>query len=188
MKKKLFLSIALGIVLIAILMKYYTNYVYNSAIKDYEKKYVNDFNNLNLEKSKNKFKSIPNYKERLIDKFDNSLYDSILRVSSYNNALVFSLIISNKWNNSEASFNVFTTLAQLDKRNSSTNLPDIDFLDKETKEMALHYLQKASDSDNPNAKYILGKYYIEGKFLKRNVTLGNTLLREAKDLSGGILE
>ncbi|MBP1221728.1 hypothetical protein [Flavobacterium sp. 1355] len=59
---------------------------------------------------------------------------------------------------------------------------------KRAERWALHYLEKASDKEHPNAKYILGKYYLEGKYLAKNATLGNSLLQEAKKLSGGILE
>lgn len=169
-------------------MKYYTDYVYTSAIKDYEKKNIYEYNNLHLEASKKEFNSIPNFKERLIDSLDKDFYDSILKVDTYKNGLIYSIVVSNKWDYSEASFNVFMTLAELDKKNSSTNLPEIDFLDEKTRKMALQYLEKASNKGNPNAKYILGKYYLEGKYLNKNTTLGNSLLQEAKNLSGGILE
>ncbi len=188
MKRKLFIRIALSLIILVIALKYYTDYVTNSAVRDYEKKYVVEFNDMHLTEAQNKDDLNPKFKERLIDKFDKNFYDSIVKVGTYNNVLIYSIVVSNKWNYSEASLNVFMTLTGLDKKNSSTSLPEIDFLDEESRKMALHYLQKASDKEHPNAKYILGKYYLEGKYLTKNTTLGNSLLQEAKKLSGGILE
>ncbi len=188
MKRKLFLSIALSLIVLVIALKYYTDYITNSAVRDYEKKYVAEFNDTHLTEAESEYDLNPKFKERLINKFDKELYDSIVKVGSYQNSLIYSIIVSNKWNYSEASLNVFMALARLDKKNSSTSLPEIDFLDEESRKMALHYLEKASDKEHPNAKYILGKYYLEGKYLTKNATLGNSLLQEAKKLSGGILE
>lgn len=188
MKRKLLLSIALGLIILVIALKYYTDYVSNSAVKDYEKKYVAEFNDTHLADIESKNNLTPKIKERLINKFDKELYDSIIKVGSYQNSLIYSIIVSNKWDYSEASLNVFMGLTGLNKENSSKDLPQIDFLDEETRQMALHYLEKASNKENPNAKYILGKYYLEGKYVPKNVTLGNSLLQEAKKLSGGILE
>lgn len=188
MKKKLFLSIALSLIILVIALKYYTDYVTNSAVRDYEKKYVAEFNDTHLAETQSDDDLNPKFKERLIDKFDKNFYDSIVKVDTHDNVLIYSIIVSNKWNYSEASLNVFMALAGLDKKNSSTSLPEIDFLDEESRKMALHYLEKASDKEHPNAKYILGKYYLEGKYVTKNVTLGNSLLQEAKKLSGGILE
>jgi len=187
MKKKMYLSIVLGLIILLVVLKYYTDYVCNSAVSDYKKKYVNEFNDTHLAEAQNEDLT-PKFKERLINKFDKNFYDSIVKVGTYNNALIYSIIVSNKWDYSEASLNVFMALAELDKKNSSTSLPEIDFLDEETRKIALHYLERASNKENPNAKYILGKYYLEGKYLHKNVTLGNSLLLEAKKLSGGILE
>lgn len=156
MKIKLFLNIALGLIILVIALKYYTDYVSNTTVRDYEKKYVAEFSDRQLTNTESSNDLIPKIKERLINKFDKELYDSIINVGSY--------------------------------QNSSTNLPEIDFLDKETRQMALHYLEKASNKEHPNAKYILGKYYLEGKYVPKNVTLSNSLLQEAKKLSGGILE
>ena len=188
MKRKLFLSIAIGLIILTVILKYYTDYITSSAVRDYEKKYVAEFNDTHLTETQNEDDLNPKFKERLIDKFVKNLYDSIVKVETYNNVLIYSIIVSNKWNYSEASLNVFMALAGLDKKNSSTSLPQIDFLDEESRKMAIHYLEKASDKEHPNAKYILGKYYLEGKYLPKNVTLGNSLLQEAKKISGGILE
>lgn len=188
MKRKLFLIIALSIIILVVALKYYTDYVSNSAVRDYEKKYVAEFNDTQLTNTESRNDLIPKIKERLINKFDKELYDSIVKVGSYQNSLIYSIIVSNKWDYSEASLNVFMGLTGLNEENSSTDLPEIDFLDEETRKMALHYLEKASDKEHPNAKYILGKYYLEGKYLPKNVALGNSLLQEAKKLSGGILE
>lgn len=188
MKIKLFLSIVLGLIILVITLKYYTDYVSNSAVRDYEKKYVAEFSDRQLINTESRNNLIPKIKERLINKFDKELYDSIIKVGSYQNSLIYSIIVANKWDYSEASLNAFMGLTGLNKENSSTYLPEIDFLDKETRQMALHYLEKASNKEHPNAKYILGKYYLEGKYVPKNFTLGNSLLQEAKKLSGGILE
>ena len=48
MKIKLFLSIALGLVILMVASKYYTDYVSNSAVRDYKKKYVAEFSDTHL--------------------------------------------------------------------------------------------------------------------------------------------
>jgi len=184
----MFLSAILCLIVLIIGIWLYTDYACKLAVKEYKKKYVVEFNDIQLAKAKNEGDFVLKFKEKLINRFDIDFYDSITKIDGYEKTLIYSIIVANKWDYSEASLNVFMTLARLDKKNSSSSLPEIDFLDEETRKMALNYLQKASDKEHPNAKYILGKYYLEGKYLPKNVTLGNSLLKEAKKLSGGILE
>jgi TPR repeat protein len=184
MKKKMFLSIVVCIIIIATLMKFYTDYIYNLAIEDYEKKYIYDFNDKHLEKAKKEDNSNAIINKKFIENLDKKFYDSIMKSEKSKNTFIYSIVISNKWKFSEASYNVFMTLAQLDDKNRSTSTPDLDFLDEDTKNLALKFLQKGSDERNPNAKYTLGKYYLEGKYFKKNVILGNSLLNEANKISG----
>lgn len=181
MKKKMFLSIIVCIIIIATLMKFYTDYIYNLAIEDYEKKYIYD---KHLEKAKKEDNSNAIINKKLIQNLDKNFYDSIMKSQKSKNTFIYSIVISNKWKFSEASYDVFMTLAQLDDKNRSTSTPDLDFLDEDTKNLALKFLQKASDERNSNAKYTLGKYYLEGKYFKKNVILGNSLLKEANEISG----
>ncbi|WP_165769809.1 hypothetical protein [Flavobacterium araucananum] len=178
------MSIILSLIVLATLMKFYTDYVYNSAIKDYEKKYIIEYNDKHLEESKKEDNSNAIINKKLINNLDKKFYDSIMKSGKSENTFIYSIVVSNKWNFSEASYNVFMTLAQLDDKNASTSIPDLDFLDDETKKLALKFLQKASDENDPNAKYTLGKYYLEGKYFKKNTVLGNSLLNEANNISG----
>uniref|UniRef100_UPI00192C9464 hypothetical protein n=1 Tax=Flavobacterium sp. UGB4466 TaxID=2730889 RepID=UPI00192C9464 len=82
MKRKLFLSIALSLIILIIALKYYTDYVTNLAVRDYEKKYVAEFNDTHLAEAESEDDLNPKFKERLIDKFDKNFYDSIVKVDT----------------------------------------------------------------------------------------------------------
>lgn len=118
--------------------------------------------------------------------FKESTYDSIeseyVHNYDYNELLFYSIIASNKLKNGNASYNVFYTIANLDTLNRFKDVPNLDFLDDDTKLLALKYLLKASNEGQKNAKLILGKYYLEGKYIKKDVENGEKLIHEGQIL------
>lgn len=188
MKKKVIL---IGLVLLTFifLLMLYSKWVFNSAIEECKSKYMEECSISHMKAYDNKKKDDPNYiKNILIDKFQSTSYDKFIMRETPRKGFVYLILASNKWNYGDASFDVFETLANLDSKNRFVEIPNLDFLDKETITMAIIYLKKASLNGPVNAKYILGKYYLEGKYVDKNEELGAKLLKEADKLSNGILK
>lgn len=188
MKKRILkiVGILFGIILFYFLLKFYTNQIRNFAIEECQAKFNTNINK-DYGKKESKDSEI-NLKSLLIDRFDKQSYDSILGIDSPKKAFLYSLIVANKWNDGNASFDVFRAIATLDSSNNFNEVPDLDFLDQETINIAIAYLKKASHNGPINAKYTLGKYYLEGKYIKKDKELGKKLLKEADELSNGILK
>lgn len=125
-----------------------------------------------------------------IDKFDKNQYDSIKKeyIHNYkqNDFLLYSLICANKWKSGEAAYDVFYTLSMLDETNRFSENINLDFLDLQTRKLAISHLIMAAKSGQANAKYTLGKYYLDGKYVQKNVLLGNNLIKEANKSSNGV--
>lgn len=156
--------------------------------------YINQFrkNTFKIQSSKEKYINNIDAKSMFIDKFRKDIYDSLSMDYIHNykqpEMLIYSLLVSNKWDYGQASYNVFEIISKLDSMNRFKDVPNLDFLNKETVNMAIIYLKKASINGPINAKYILGKYYLEGKYVEKNEVLGNKLLKEAEELSNGVLK
>lgn len=177
MKKRIIL-ICLGLFISLFLLKLYSKWVYASAEEKFRSNKIEEYDTNNLKKG-NKDDSI-NIKRILIDKFESTSFDKFIMRETPRKGFVYLILASNKWNYGDASFDVFETLAKLDSKNRFVEIPNLDFLDKETITMAIIYLKKASLNGPVNAKYILGKYYLEGKYVEKNVILGNNLIMQAK--------
>lgn len=113
------------------------------------------------------------YQELKISYLDKELYEF----------LPWALLVANKFNSDAAYFDVYLCLFQLS--NISRDEKDIknwslDALDDKTQKMAIEYLKKAAERDHEQAKEILGGYYLEGKYVEKNITLGNKLIEDAK--------
>jgi TPR repeat protein len=191
MKKKFFLtsSLLFIVVILFFCLKFYTKTIYNSAIEECESKYNSNYSRKFLEEQNGKNSKVkPTIKSILINRFDKQSYDSIVRTDSPEKSLIYSLIVSNRWNHTEASLEVFYSIANLNEDNKFVDFPDLDFLDSETRNLALKYLKKASDKKNPNALFILGNYYLKGKYLEKNEALGKKLMKEAEIVGTGVLK
>ena len=191
MKKKTYQVLILLLIIIVIFfsLKFYTKTVYKLAIEECESKYNSNYSRKLLEEQNGKISKVkPSIKSVLIDRFDKQSYDSIVRTDSPEKSFIYSLVVSNKWNHTEASLEVFYSIAHLNEDNKFVDFPDLDFLDSETRNLALKYLKKASDKKSANALFILGNYYLKGKYLEKNEVVGKKLMKEAEILSNGILK
>ena len=189
MRKKIVVTFGLlfGIVLFYYCLKFYTIETRNLAIEEYQSKLNSEYS-ANFFRERKKEKPKASMKSLLIENFNRHTYDSLIGTDSPQKAFIYSLIVANKWNNGNASFDAFRTIATLDSTNRFCEVPNLDFLDKETLNLAILYLKNASDNGPINVKYILGKYFLEGKYVKKNEILGSKLLKEADKLSNGVLK
>lgn len=94
----------------------------------------------------------------------------------------WALFMANKFDNSQAYFDVYYSLCELNclGENKKNNDLLLDNLDAKTQKMAIDYLIKAAEKDHNQAKEILGKYYLEGRYVEKNIALGNKLIKETK--------
>lgn len=131
-------------------------------------------------------------KHRMIDVYNKEYYDSIresyLNDNKQKDLLVYEILMSNKWKDCNSSYQVFRIFACLDKNNQKKQIPNLDFLDDESRFLSLVYLKKASDKKCSEAMFVLGTYYLEGKYIGKNEIIGNKLLKEADELSNGVLK
>lgn len=126
-----------------------------------------------------------NLRKAVIEDGDTSAYNelSIQYLSyGYGRFLPFALIMANKYNYPEAYFDIFASLSDLNRyyQNDNDNDWSLDSLDNNLREMAVTYLIKAANKGNEQAQEVLGNYYLEGKYVKKNIALGNRLIQEAK--------
>lgn len=189
MKKKSTQAVILVLIIIVLFfsLKFYTQAIYKLATKECEEKYNNSYSE-KFRKEDYKKTNKPSIKSLLLNNFSKQSYDSIVRTNSPEKSFIYSVLVSNKWNNAEASLDVFYSIAHLNEDNKFVDFPDLDFLDSETRNLALKYLKKASDKKNPNALFVLGNYYIQGKYLEKNEVLGKELIKEAENVGTGVLK
>ncbi len=120
-------------------------------------------------------------KNAIIQKGDISAYQTLwylyLDSSKPEEYLNYSLIMANKYDYTDAYFNVYRCLINL--------YPNKEMLDKLTVDIAIKYLQMAAAKKHQQALEILGDYYIKGKFVEKDVTLGRKLLNESTKESNG---
>jgi hypothetical protein len=185
---KKIIIIVISIVGFIIFLGFYTNEVSKYAVKEAKSKELEEFNELFLESRRQQaaLEKIP-LSSLLIDKFDRQTYDSLLDTDE-RRRLAYSIVVSNKWEYNYASFDVFRCIANLNEDNIHITIPNLDFLDKETRGLAMKYLKKASYEKQHEAMFILGKYYLEGKYVEKNEKLSKNLSDEAKKISNGIIK
>lgn len=94
----------------------------------------------------------------------------------------WALFMANKYNYPQAYFDVYYSLYDLNTlgKYKKDNNMSLDKLDKKTQKLAIEYLTKATEKGHNQAKEILGKYYLEGKYVNKNIPLGNKLIKESK--------
>ncbi len=127
------------------------------------------------------------YKEAIIDGNIQAYYQlsNYYMDSPYPGFLHTALMMANKHKNKAACMDVFDCLWRFGGNTKERNYDyenKLDDLDSVTKSMALKYLKLASDDGSIEAKELLSKYYIEGRYLKKNEELGKTLLKEVDSL------
>ncbi|MBP1677382.1 MAG: hypothetical protein H6Q20_1941 [Bacteroidetes bacterium] len=96
--------------------------------------------------------------------------------------LPWALLMANKYNDTGAYLDVYICLFEFSNLYDSTGLESwsLDNLDKKTQKMAIEYLIKAAEKGHNQAKEILGRYYLEGRYIEKNIALGNKLIKESK--------
>lgn len=94
--------------------------------------------------------------------------------------LPWALLMANKYNDTGAYLDVYICLFELSNLYDSAGLENwsLDNLDNKTQKMAIEYLNKAAEKGHHQAKEILGKYYLEGRYVEKNTALGNRLIKE----------
>jgi len=178
-KTKKIVWIILGVILFLFVLKLYTEEVYKYAQRECQSSEIKYLKNKKID-----FKSV------LIDIHDKENYNKIMNASinndDYNSLLLASILFANKWDSSDASYMAFVAIANLDSKNTFEDKPNLDFLDIETRNLAIHYLDKSAELGSSNAKFILGNYYLDGKYLKKDTLKGKKLIDEANQATNGL--
>jgi len=121
------------------------------------------------------------YKEEALIKGDTSAYYQLsldYMDSPYEGFLYTAMIMANKHDYHLAYFDVYEVLTSHDRKMGVHELED---LDEKTCAMALDYLKAGAEKGNKECKRILGRLYIEGNYIEKNVELGNRLLNDGDD-------
>lgn len=117
------------------------------------------------------------YRKLAIEKGDTIAYKELeLEINHSDGFLYVSLIMANKYNYPLAYYNVFHCLVKQSNKKEFEALGD---LDEKTKKMALDYLIIGAERGDKQCQNILGNYYIEGKYLKKDVEKGNQLINDS---------
>ena len=56
---------------------------------------------------------------------------------------------------------------------------ELENLDDKKRELALKYLKLGAEKGNKNCQNILGHYYLEGKFVEKDIVKGNELIKKS---------
>lgn len=87
------------------------------------------------------------------------------------------LIMANKYDYHLAYLNVYEALTSHDHKTKVSELED---LDSTTRKMALDYLKKGAEKGNKECKKILGRHYLEGKYIEKDNVKGKRLIEEGE--------
>lgn len=98
--------------------------------------------------------------------------------SPFDSYLYTSLIMANKYNYPPAYMEVYNCLTGLPNKKDFTELDD---LDEKTRALALKYLIEGSGLGCGECKQFLGRYYIDGKYVPKDIERGNRLIDEANN-------
>lgn len=145
--------------------------------------------------SKNKTYRIDSLKQFVLMNGDCSAYEELFNDifvdDSQEYFLFWALIMSNKYNDPAASFDVFYSMATCEfsrgtggvcyKNIDGVEIIDLDHLDNTSREMALTYLKKAADLKNPEALRIMGEYYKTGIYFQKNESVANQLINQSQE-------
>lgn len=146
--------------------------------------------------SKNKTYRIDSLKQFVLMNGDWSAYEELFNDifvdDSQEYFLFWALIMSNKYNDPAASFDVFYSMATCEfsrgtggvcyKNIDGVEIINLDHLDNTSREMALTYLKKAADLKNPEALRIMGEYYKTGIYFQKNESVANQLINQSQKL------
>lgn len=146
--------------------------------------------------SKNKTCRIDSLKQNVLMNGDHRAYEELFNDifvdDSQEYFLFWALIMSNKYNDPVASLDVFYSIATCQfslgrgsdvcyKNIDGVEIIDLDHLDSTSREMALSYLKKAVDLNNPEAMRIMGEYYQTGEYFPKDDSLSKYLILKSKE-------
>jgi TPR repeat protein len=120
-------------------------------------------------------------KELALEKGDTSAYHemSVAFMDSPNDDsfLATSLTMADKHNFHEAYLDVYYCLTDYYHRK---DFKDLDDLDEKTRKKAIKYLTLGAEKGDKECKKLLGNYYVQGKYVKKDVIKGNQLIAEGE--------
>jgi len=90
--------------------------------------------------------------------------------------LIYSIIMANKYNYPLAYYNVYHYLSSFYENH------EIGVFDENTKELAMKYLKKGAELNDPESIRELGDLYMKGLYLKKDTLIGKVLLERAKKI------
>jgi len=120
------------------------------------------------------------YKNLALSKGDTSAYYqlNLNYIDSPSETFLYTaLIMANKYEYHLAYLNVYEILTD---NNHAEGVSELENIDKKTRVLALEYLKRGAEKGNKDCKYILGKHYVAGKYIEKDITLGNTLILESE--------
>ena len=122
--------------------------------------------------------SLDFYRKQVIEQGDFTAYNELqFEYDNSDNFLYVALIMANKYDYDEAYYDVFYCLTRYSNKNK---LDALDDLDNTTKAMALNYLIKGAAKGNNDCKRVLGSFYLQGKYVEKDIKKGSKLLQEAE--------
>jgi hypothetical protein len=105
----------------------------------------------------------------------------MFKTEKYNELLQFSSKISNGCDSiPQANFDLFNTIYIINCKKNKQNVDDnylLDNINTDTLKIAIDNLVKAADKKHPQAKYILGLYYIKGNYVNKDLKKGLKYLK-----------
>lgn len=120
------------------------------------------------------------YIKEALTKGDTSAYYN-LRVYymdySIDGILYPALIMANKYGYHSAYADVYYALTCHDHKKDVSELED---LDETTRILALEYLKKGAEKKDKECQLILGRHYLQGKYIKKDIVKGNQLIKEGE--------
>jgi TPR repeat protein len=129
----------------------------------------------------NHTRPINELKELVLTKGDTAAYDELaiafMNEKYYEEYLIYSILMANKYHYPRAYFYVYFCLAfQLEY--------DVKSLDEETIALAIRYLKKAVELQDCSATVILSELYMKGKYVQKDTILGKKLDEKSRKLCG----
>ena len=127
--------------------------------------------------------SIKDLKISVITKGDTIAYKNLkieyLNTEYYKDEILFySLMMANKYNYSQAYFDVYKSLTDIYEHDIS-----VGSIDDKTKELALKYLYKGVELNEYDAICKLSELCFDGKYVSKDTILGNKLAKKAEKIT-----
>lgn len=159
--------------------------VITSCSKDKNKKNHNVVNIHDIEQQEI-LRSQEIIKSKILDSGDvesyNQVYQNYFKKGKTNEMLIYSLIMANEFKNEKATFDVFEILYLTGHyKNKDCYDYNLDCLDEDTKELAIHYLKLAINRGSYGASSVLLTFYDENKYYPIKELYNDTvLIKKAK--------